>query len=207
MKDEAFTLPRASRYLGLMGRWRRLSLARKFAIAGSVVLLAGMVVIGLWVTRQIEDGVIRNTAASTALYMDSFVEPLVQEIAHRDILSPQVRKELDGLLEETAIGQRIVSFKIWKRGGLIAYSSRAEIIGKVFPTTRSLERAWAGEVVGEIDSLEDEEDALERAAGFPLLEMYSPVRERRTGRIIAVAEFYETATALKENLFWVNLKS
>jgi signal transduction histidine kinase len=76
-----------------------------------------------------------------------------------------------------------------------------------FGTTPNLKRAWAGEVTAEFDALEHEEDAAERAAGIPLLEMYSPIRENGTGRIIAVAEFYETAEALKSNLFWANLKS
>jgi signal transduction histidine kinase len=184
-----------------------MSLVGQFALAGSLVLLAGMIVIGIWVTRQIEDGVTRNTAASTALYMTSFVEPLVQELAHRDTLSPERQVELDNLREGTALGNRIVSFKVWKKGGLIAYSSRRAIIGQSFDTTPHLERAWLGDVTAEFDTLEDEEDAAERAAGLPLLEMYSPIRETGTGRIIAVAEFYETAEALKSNLFWVNLKS
>ncbi len=49
--------------------WRRLSLAGQFASMGSLVLLAGMLAIGFWVTRQIEDGVTRNTASATALYV------------------------------------------------------------------------------------------------------------------------------------------
>lgn len=191
----------------LSARWRRQSLAGQFALAGSVVLLSGMIVIGVWVTRQIEDGVTRNTAASTALYMDSFVEPLLQELAEGTTISPQAEKELDGLLEHTSLGRRIVSFKVWKEDGLIVYSSRKSIVGQTFSTTPNLERAWTGEVTAEFDRLEDDEDAMERAAGLPLLEMYSPVRENRTGRIIAVAEFYETAAALKTNLFWANLKS
>ena len=195
------------RFLSLPAGWQRLSLAGQFALAGSLVLLAGMIVISIWVTRQIEDGVTRNTAASTALYMSSLVEPLVQELAHRDTLSSERQADLDRLRTETALGRRIVSFKVWKEGGRIVYSSHKAIIGMTFGTTLNLERAWTGEVTAEFDTLEHEEDAAERAAGIPLLEMYSPMHEAGTGRIIAVAEFYETAAALKSNLFWANLKS
>jgi len=192
---------------GSKAHWRRLSLAGQFALAGSMVLLAGMVAISLWVTRQIEDGVTRNTAASTALYMASFVEPLVQELSYGNKLSPENEVALDKLHHTTALGRRIVSFKIWKEGGLIAYSSRKDIVGNVYQTTPNLRAAWAGSVTAEFDTLEDDEDAEERAAGVPLLEMYSPIREYGTGHIIAVAEFYETAEALHENLFWAYLKS
>lgn len=176
-------------------------------IAGSIVLVIGMFAIGLWVTGKIEDGVTRNTAASTALYMESVVSPLVQELAHSDRVSPANRGKLDAILTNSELGRNIISFKIWKEGGLIAYSSRPEIIGKTFPLTSNLRGAWKGEVTAEFDTLVDEEDALERDENTPLLEMYSPIRETHTGRIIAVAEFYENAEALKGNLFRSNLQS
>jgi len=188
-------------------RWHSISLAHQFALVGALVLLFGMVVIGVWVTRQIEDGVTRNTAASTALYMSSFIEPVVQELAERNTLSAEREAELDALRENTPLGQRVVSFKIWKEKGLIAYSSRKAIVGRTFETTENLRRAWAGQIAAEFDSLVDEEDALERAQGRPLLEMYAPMRERGTGRVIAVAEFYETADALNANLFQAKMES
>jgi signal transduction histidine kinase len=89
-----------------------------------------------------------------------------------------------------------VSFKIWKKAGLIAYSSHSHIIGTTYPVTEELKNAWSGKVVAKFDNLGDKEDELERAAGRPLLEIYSPIREPQTGKIIAVAEFYETADAL-----------
>ncbi|MEH6469709.1 MAG: ATP-binding protein [Halopseudomonas sp.] len=187
--------------------WYHLSLAGQFLITGSVVLLIGMAIIGVWVTERIEEGVTRNTAASTALYMESFVAPLVGELAVQDTLSAEKRLALDELLKNNELGRRVISFKIWKEGGLIAYSSRPSIIGQRFPTTPNLRAAWKGEVRAEFDTLEDEEDALERVRGIPLLEMYSPIREPNTGRIIAVAEFYERAEALKQNLFEVILQS
>lgn len=188
-------------------RWHSFSLAHQFALVGALVLLFGMVTIGVWVTRQIEDGVTRNTAASTALYMSSFVEPLVQELAQRDTLSPDREAELDALRENTPLGQRVVSFKIWKERGLIAYSSRKAIVGRTFEITDNLRRAWSGQIAVEFDTLVDEEDELERVQGLPLLEMYAPMRERGTGRVIAVAEFYETAEALNANLFLARLES
>ncbi len=184
-----------------------MNLAGQFAVVGSVVLIAGMLAIGLWVTRQIENGVIGNTADSMAVYMDSFVRPLVQELAERNTLSEDTKSELTDLLKGNTLGRRIVSFKIWKEGGLVAYSSNAASEGKRLPATPNLDRAWGGEVIAEFDTLVGEEAAFERAARLPLLEIYYPVRDIRNGRVIAVAEFYQDASALKENLFFANLKS
>ncbi len=187
--------------------WHGFSLASQFALAGSVVLLAGMLVIGVWVTREIEEGVTRNTAAATAHYMDSILAPLSQELASSDSLSPGARRAVDEILINSAIGERIVTFKIWKPDGLVVYSSDPSIIGAQFEPSEGLRMAWTGEVVAHFDDLNDLEDANERALGVPLLEIYSPIREAWSGRVIAVAEFYEVATALQDNLFRARLTS
>ena len=44
-------------------------------LASFVILVAGMAGIGAWVGKQIEQGVIHRTAATTALYVDSFIAP------------------------------------------------------------------------------------------------------------------------------------
>ncbi|WP_210396342.1 sensor histidine kinase [Motiliproteus sediminis] len=188
-------------------RWRNLSLIGQFTLTSAVVLILGMALIGFWVTDQIKNGVMRNTASSTAMFMSSFIEPVVQELAHQDSLSPETHTLLDELLNGTDLSRRVLSFKVWKQDGLVVFSSRHELIGKRFPVTADLERAWRGEVSAEFDQLVDEENALERAEGVALLEVYSPIRQNRTGRIIAVAEFYEHAEELNSNLFWSTLTS
>jgi signal transduction histidine kinase len=187
--------------------WEAKSLSQQFALMSSVVLLGGMVAIGAWVAEEIETSVTVNTAVNTALYIDSFVAPHAQELATQNWLSEDRQASLDELLHSTAIGSRIASFKLWKPGGLIAYSSRKSIIGQVFPETDHLKRAWAGSISAEFDTLVDEEDAEELADGVPYLEMYSPVHEELTGRIIAVAEFYEKANLFQQVLFRAKLKS
>ena len=187
--------------------WGSCSLAQQFAVVGSLVVVCGMVIIGAWVAKEIEGAVTRNTAASTALYMDSFIAPHVQELAQQDHLSVEHQVALEELFVGTELGKRIVSAKVWKQGGLIAYSTRKSIIGKKFPITANLRLAWGGGISAEFDDLKDEEDALERSDGVPYLEMYSPIRESLTGRVIAVAEFYEAAGPLKQALFNAQLGS
>ncbi|RMD63146.1 MAG: sensor histidine kinase, partial [Alphaproteobacteria bacterium] len=160
--------------------WRRLSLAGRFGFAGAVVLIAGMLIIGVWVAREIERGVTRNTAATTALYIGSVVAPLLQELAERDTISAETEDKLDRLIHGTELNRRIISFKVWKQGGRVIYATRKSIVGRTFPETPNLRRAWSGEVTAEFDSLGDEEDRLERNTGLPLLEIYSPVHETRT---------------------------
>ncbi len=187
--------------------WQRKSLSQQFALMSSVVLLVGMVTIGAWVAEKIETSVTYNTAVNTAFYIDSFVSPITQELANQDQPSADHQTSLNDLLNKTTIGTRVDSFKIWKPGGLIAYSSRKSIIGKVFPETDHLKEAWAGNISAEFDTLVDEEDAEESTAGIPYLEMYSPIHESTTGRIIAVAEFYEKADLFQQALFRTKMES
>ena len=187
--------------------WASLTLARQFLLAGSAVLLAGMLVIGLWVTRQIEDDVTRNAATATALYVDSVIAPLLPDVRDGDLLPKGARRALDETLSQGALGRRLASFKIWKQGGLVAYSSRPELIGRRFEPTSNLRRAWSGQVMAEFDELHDDEDALERAEKVPLLEIYSPLREPWSGEVVAVAEFYEIASDIKDDLFRARLRS
>ena len=187
--------------------WERKSLAQQFALMSTAVLLIGMLTIGTWVANKIEASVTLNTALNTSLYIESFVAPLVQELADRDRLSAENQTRLNNLLDTTALGSRIESFKIWKPGGLIAYSSRPSIIGNVYPETHHLLEAWSGKVSAEFDELVDEEDAAERADGIAYLEMYNPVHDPATGRVIAVAEFYQSAEHFEHDLLQAQLES
>lgn len=187
--------------------WSQLTLWQRFAGMGGVVMLAAMAIMGSWVSDRIEAGVVRNTAVATALYMDSVIAPISQELNSTDSLSPEAARALDDLLVNTLLGERVVSFKIWKQGGRIAHASSRELVGQTFEPTAALRAAWTGQVMAAFDELHDDEDAPERETGLPLLEIYSPIRAIGSGEIIAVAEFYEVAQGLEQDLLEARLKS
>jgi signal transduction histidine kinase len=188
-------------------QWENLSLARQFALAGGTVMLVAVLAVGLWVSRRIEDVVVRSTASATALYMESFVAPLLQELTHREGLSSEARLEVARLLKDTALGERVVSFKLWRAGGLLADAMNEELVGQRFEVTENLRLAWEGEVRADLEQTKDTEDVAENAMGIPLLEIYTPIRNARTGEVIAVAEFYEVASELKSDLVKARLAS
>ena len=82
----------------LSRRWSGLSLALQFLIAGGFGLLAVMLVVGFWVTSQIRQGVIRNSAATTALYVDSVIAPLLPDMRKSQELGDTVKRALDETL-------------------------------------------------------------------------------------------------------------
>lgn len=177
-----------------------MSLATQFGLAGGVVLVVAAIVVGAIVTRRIEDSVVRNSANATALYMESFLAPLSQQLAKSDHLSDTARRALEEVFTNTPLGERVVSYKIWKKGGRVVEASDPTLIDRVFEVSQPLKDAWQGQVSAEFEGLDGEESEKESALGVPLLEIYSPIREAWTGEVIAVAEFYEAAPQLREDL-------
>ncbi len=184
-----------------------LPLHQRFAFVGSVVTLLGMIIIGTWVSREIETGVTRNSAISSALFMESLIAPLSQELAASETLSRSTIARLRELLSNPPLSDEIISAKIWRPGGLLAFSNEADMIGQRFEQGDDLNRAWNGELTASFDDLDDAENERERATGLPLLEIYNPIHSIVTGKIIAVAEFYQDGTELKADLRAARVKS
>lgn len=187
--------------------WRKLNLTQRFGIALAPVMLLGMAVIGLWVVEQIEEGVIDNAGATTALLMDSFVAPLAQELATSESLSIGPTRALDEVFQQATFQARIVSVKIWKPDGTIAYSNDINLVGKIFDISPGLEHAIGGNIHAEFNQLNSPESADLAALGIPLLEVYSPIRETWQGDVIAVIEFYADATNLARTMAEARRKS
>lgn len=178
----------------------RLTLSQRFMLASLVILVGGMLGLGEWVGQQIERGVIHRTAATTALYVDSFIAPNLQELASSNTLSQEHINTLNHLLLETPLGKQIVSFKIWDTDGRVIYSTEPSTIGQVFPIVEGLALALGGQVTTEISDLQKEENLLERAKQSRLIETYSPVRLGGTNQVIAVAEFYQAVGELQKEI-------
>jgi signal transduction histidine kinase len=184
----------------LRSHWQRRPLHQQFLIGATAVLIPAMLLAGYWVTQLIRDGVVRNSLQPAALYLENFVEPSLQPLASTEQLTAAQRAKLDSLLRDTALARVVASFKVWGRDGKVLYANRAELIGRKFPVGPKQLAAWRGQIAGDFTKLNEDEHITERVLQRPLIEIYFPIRERGTDRIIAVAEFYQDATALTHEL-------
>ena len=183
----------------MLAAWKRCSLSVQFAMAASAVVVCGMLVIGSWVSDRIEAGVVHRAAAATALYMDSYVEPRVQELAQRGTLSLESRRVLDSIANRATPDRSVVVLRIW-RGDAIVYSSEPEREGAIIAPDELRNRAFLGHVTAELSYGSEDEDTPVRLRNLPLLEIYAPVRQTGSNNIIALAETYEVATGLADEL-------
>lgn len=178
----------------------RLSFTWQFVVLSFVILIGGMVTIGIWVSSAVEQAVVNRTAGVTALYVDSFVNPLVQGLSEQGELSPAERADLDRLIIGTPLGEQVVSFKVWSPQGEIIYSPNPELIGQTFAMDGHLLEAFNGEVVSEISDLTEPENEYERSRWETLIETYAPIRSEGSGAVFAVSEFYQLPDALEAEI-------
>jgi signal transduction histidine kinase len=172
------------------------SLSRQFLIASFPVLLIGMLLIGSWVARQIESSVAYRIGGMTGMYVDSFISPHVQSLIKADDLSEADRAALDRLFTATALGEKIVSLKIWRRDGRVLYSNNKALMGRTFPVDEELQVALGGGVHSEMSDLAGMENEYERAKASRLIETYVPLHADGVGNVIAAAEFYHSTDEL-----------
>lgn len=184
-----------------------MTLPSQFLLAGALVMVATMLTVGLWVSSKIEQAVVQNSALAASSYVESFISPLSQDLASSNELSEPAKQAMDEIFANTTLSERVLSYKIWKPGGLIVQASDPELIGRVFDLSEDQKTAWLGQVAASYEDLSDVEDQAEASLGVPILEVYSPVHEIWSGRIIAVAEFYEHAGALERDLSDARRKS
>lgn len=180
-------------------RWRSLRQPYKVAAVASALVLACMVHLGVIVAGHVRDNLVQRSAAAAALHMDSLVARHVQELATKPGLSEQSKEALQKLLSPTSMHRPVVAFRIWK-GDTITFSNDRELVGKTFERTAARDRAWSGHVAFELAHPDGDDDEQVRSLKVPVLEIYAPVREGGTGRIIALVEIYELGVALERDV-------
>jgi len=151
--------------------------------------------------------VVKNSAASAALSVTSLIEPIVQSGDDEAPLSREQVAALDELFSKAPLSQRIVSFKIWRKDGLIVYSSRGNLVGRRFEVGPNQQLAWAGGIGAEFDNLSDVENEGEQKLGIPILEIYAPMRAAGSDKIIAVCEFYDNADTFHRDAMQAQVES
>ena len=186
----------------------RLSLVHRFLLIGFLILLVGMALIGTWVGRQIETGVISGTGVVTNMYLDGAISPRVQSLAGGERLDDADRVALDRMLSGTHLGEHIVALKIWGRNGRIVYdSTNPAAVGKAYSMERALASAFSGEVRSRIVENAELEDVLKDSRWSRLIETYTPLRAEGGQTVLAVAGFFHTAEGLEQSVRTAQLRS
>jgi signal transduction histidine kinase len=167
----------------------------------------GAVAVGIWVGQQVEASVINQTASLTGLYVDSVVTPYLQPLAQQPTMAPAQIAALDQLLATKPLGDQVVAVKVWSVDGTILYSPDPRLIGRRFPVEGGLVGAVRGWINADMTNLDEPENVFERQRWSRLLEVYIPVREQGSRRVIAVTEFYQVPDDLDHQIAQARVQS
>ena len=163
------------------------TLVTTFILSAAVVLLIGMLLFGTWVTNRSADAVRQYSAHSAAIFMNSSIEPLVQELATQPQLSLRSMKDIDAILTHEAVHKKLSGIVIWRRDGVIAYAKDRDLLGAVDTLSAGFSSALEGKV--EIEQLGASNEAVSGAEGS--YRIYAPLNELGTSDVIAVAGYVE----------------
>lgn len=190
-----------------VGSWHHLvrtltkggSRSTQFVIAATLILGLTMLFVGNLVSERVQSSTLQSAAEAGALYMEAFLEPYAEELNNSAELSAKSTEALDQLMQSPSLKRHVTSAKIWRPDGTVAYSTDKSITHRSFPTDE-IAGALKGHVVTALEDLEKEENSFERSLEVPLYEIYAPLRDPRTGQIVAVGEFYERADDLDKEI-------
>lgn len=169
--------------------WSALDIVRQYAIAAVLIIGIGMGAFGWWVASRIERGVIEHAAGNAALHVDSFIEPLLQDLASGEELSSAAKASIKSLETSELSGQSVRSIAVYDHSGRLVYATSET-------TLRENDACVKSAVSGNVASNLDRSGAGTGSASGPTLRICVPIHREGTSEIIAVAEIAESAGGL-----------
>ena len=174
---------------------RSITLLRVFVVASAVVLASGALVLGSTVTKIVRTQAVDDAKLSVTQYADSVVGRYVVRNGRIEVPG----EALAILRRDVASRRDILSVKVWKRDGVLAWTSLApERIGKRFPVEGELAETFEhGETAAGLEPLDElGEDAVEaRSHSGDVLEIYAPIHGKQ-GQVLGAYEIYADPAAV-----------
>jgi putative nucleotidyltransferase with HDIG domain len=183
-----------------------LTLLRVFLVASAAILATAAIVLSGVLTSSLRHQVIADREVSLTEFVAAIVRP---NLVHGNsiVVGPKVTWAMESTIAQDP---EIVTVKVWRRDGVLAWTNRAQQrIGKRFAIDAELGDALAGKTVGEIGEAEPGEATVERSLGFTrLLQVYAPIRTPLTNRVVGAYEIYadpqsaDSFIAQRKHMIW-----
>lgn len=191
------------RISNLISRWNSQSLAMQFLSMGGAVSVCAMALIGAFISNRVELAVTSNAAATTALYVDSVIAPLLPDMQSNEALDDTTARALDETLGQGALGDRLLLFRLWRSDGTVLYANNPTAAGTKRALDDMLKTAFSGKMVARFVVTGEESEGIKPAV--PILKIYNPVLQPWSGEVVAVSEFYEAAGEFQQSLLRTRL--
>jgi signal transduction histidine kinase len=144
-------------------------------VVGVVVVLAAVTVGGSLAARRLAEREAVNDAANIAdVLAETVVQPaLTDRLAAGD---PAAQRRFDRVIRQRVLGDSVVRVKLWSPRGQVLYADEPGLVGRTFALDAPQRAVLANpRTEAEISDLDRDENALDRAVGDKLVEVYRPV--------------------------------
>lgn len=176
---------------------RSLTLLRVFVVASALLLALAAIVLGTILTHALRSQALEDAKTDLTQYTNGV---LSSELLRDSKLV--IRRRLPEIIQrDLAARPDIVSVKVWRADGVLAWTSIApERIGKRFPADHHLEEVLeTGKAEAEFEALGEAEDAAEAQLGVEnVVEVYAPIRAGR--RVVGAYEVYADSRMIEASI-------
>ena len=172
----------------LRDAWRDLSVVRVYLVVAGTALAIFTGLTALWVSGQLERGLVSGQTPSTIALVEDVVQPLIQGLNNKKTLSAEAATAFDNLMAASDVAAQVAVLRLWRANGTLVY--RSDRPGDSAPAWRP-----SGSSDPELDQA-----ILEERLGTKLVEIKAPLYRTGTRDIIAIAQLYRRADSIGATL-------
>ncbi len=178
--------------------------ARPGLRAGVVGVSAGLVIatavaVSASVSDHLASAAIDQAVRTAQAVVHGYVDPSLST-ASMARTTPGEATEIDRQLERLTSSGQLLRIKVWAPDGVVAFSDLPALRGRQFEVDDDLEEALDGQVSTEFSSGAAGENEFERGVVAEFLEMYLPIADSTTGKVIGAYEIYEDAAPIRADI-------
>ncbi|MBI3003659.1 MAG: hypothetical protein HYY54_08630 [candidate division NC10 bacterium] len=175
---------------------------RRFTVMSAAVWVGLALLLGATVTYLVERKMLEQTTIASLDYFRGLAPFMITGSDFVGLRQGDAYEAFDRRIREQFFTPKVVVVKIYDAAGTLVYHSQDRaLVGRIFRGNAPLEKALRGEAVFEVSDLRGEEHVYERQAGFArLLELYFPIMERESGRVLGAYEIYSPLEPLAQGL-------
>lgn len=174
------------------------SLSLQFLLVLGLVLSLALASLAYWLNSRATTRLLDASAETAAYYLQNLLQPHVQTLAASPRLSAADLDALGALADGFRHQGNFLAIKIWRPDGSLIFAPSTSLVEAHPPD--EIAAVMRGKIIGRYPDLEDGEHGAERAFGVRLYEIYAPLFDRETGKILAVGEFYQNADVISSAL-------
>ncbi len=177
----------------------KITLLTKFTIISLLITASIGIALAWGIQQQMERTELENAAEDAADHVVTLLNPNLRSSDLSGPLDPARYAQIDSLIRQSVLNERVVRVKIWGQDGLLLYSDEKDQIGSRFPEDDDLKEALAGKTVT-IISPEKEENEKEREQFGRLIEVIVPLRPADSKDVAGAYEVYHDTAVLEPGL-------